>query len=1270
MTEAAYCALECTGIGDGTGTYIESVGKCECSTVGDYDSGCAAASCTTNKYIEYDCDGKTTVYNSDGTVATSAYDPSTISGVYGDFKCTRSDCKCTTSSLTVSGDRFVYDFQESKVAQRILRNLGIPTKRRLEGRDLATTTTITNPITCVTAGNMVEFNVDSTTKSYPVYMKDSLLNTNSKFDYAGFLNLATTIEGGTATVSTYVHTFDTEGTYVFMNSLNNYMQTIIRVVSTTSSCASTTSVSAATLASLYSLNLSTTSETKTVDMTFFIRVIATKIGLLVLLVGFVTYMHSLDKNWTFLPFLRKKKEEEEEMEKRKRAKQQEKKVRLKADELKDIRDDLAAHVEKLKRRIEELERERAQKDSGDRRSQINNKLLIELRNIRKELKKKAKVIRNENGHDFEKDKQNMKIQKTFSKPVDDPSLLARKRFEKDKEDERKYDLPEDLRNQIDEDVENREFQRLDKAQEDNRQQVSNYLDEERKKLEDRLRSEGKLSESEIENILNDYDMHTRDMALILQEDERRQQENFKRQLEARKNRRKKIFNDIDKLKIERAQAKEVEAKELEEHFKKMQEKENYVIGKILVDEEKEMRKDLDGELENKKKNRLKNYVDKMKRTKDKDEFKKVLDEYNDKLKTVEDELQNERKRALMEIERKMAERKKREREKIAQMKPEESSVDIKGIEDKIQVKMDLLKKEADDEAAAMLEEERRKRNISQELAMLRKQNDEQVKHLRDLNQQKYEDFCRELNAKYDEEKLGRLIDLNAGSDGLQAMREELADSVSLLKHSSDPEEKKELTYKINDLRERIKQTKKDGKEDEKIKKNNQLMQERAKMIAEKEKKRKEFRWNQFQEEEKEREKLRALEREDWLRREKEAVDAVVDKYMTAGDMQGLAEVLDQAYGAGSKIYAERLLDLNNKLQEQKTRRMKYNFNNNLDQKIHDIEELNRVMTPQLERLNAKKNLISEDDYKSQLKDLMMKENEKRAEIEALAASREQDSQSKTMIDFVEMQKDLIDGLNGDMKDLREYAFKPHKVKDKHLKNEIKKLNEKYDKELEKMKKEEDEDKKNQIEEIKNRYKKDDNLLEKQLDDYRDNLEKFKQHNKNFMANQLSREKEKLGNELTEDEKALLMAKYERKMANLNKALEKEHDRQMKDHSSQLREKQKEIDNRRREREILLNNLSMYKESRAKQIAYEDNFDKLAALMEEDLELIDQEAYSGPRMQIYDLIKFKRESDEYLDVLRGDVGLLDRVKRIENHVQSIENSYKSKKKTEERAQKEQ
>lgn len=382
LSEEEYCKLECKGQGDGKGTYIQSVNKCQCNTIGDYDSGCAAVSCNNNRIIKYGSDGKATIYQSDGvTKVGSSYDPTTITGVYGEFICKRDDGACTSTRLALSGSQFIYDFKESGVLTRILRNLGVPEPEEPKGRDLAATTTITNPITCVVAGNMVEFSVISSTKSYPVYMSDSLLNTNPSFDYGGFINLARTVNAGTSTVSVYVHTFNTAGTYVFMNSLDNYQQTIIKVVRSDGKCSTVTSVSAATLNSLYQLNLSTSKKTLDIDMTFFVRLIATKIGLLVLLVGFVTYMHSLDKRWTFFPWLRKKQEEDEEEERRKLKAEKEKIVKLKAEELKEIRDELAKHVEALRKRIAELEQQRLKKLQEKRKYDTDNtnKLLETLR---------------------------------------------------------------------------------------------------------------------------------------------------------------------------------------------------------------------------------------------------------------------------------------------------------------------------------------------------------------------------------------------------------------------------------------------------------------------------------------------------------------------------------------------------------------------------------------------------------------------------------------------------------------------------------------------------------------------------------------------------------------------------------------------------------------------------------------------------------------------------------------------------------------------------
>jgi len=47
-----------------------------------------------------------------------------------------------------------------------------------------------NPVLCMQEGDAVFFNVDSKKKQYPIYAKDSILNTNSDFDFGPFETLA------------------------------------------------------------------------------------------------------------------------------------------------------------------------------------------------------------------------------------------------------------------------------------------------------------------------------------------------------------------------------------------------------------------------------------------------------------------------------------------------------------------------------------------------------------------------------------------------------------------------------------------------------------------------------------------------------------------------------------------------------------------------------------------------------------------------------------------------------------------------------------------------------------------------------------------------------------------------------------------------------------------------------------------------------------------------------------------------------------------------
>jgi len=54
----------------------------------------------------------------------------------------------------------------------------------------ASSLALTNPVLCIQKGDIMFFNVIAEDGNYPVYNKDSILNTNPKFDYGPFLNLA------------------------------------------------------------------------------------------------------------------------------------------------------------------------------------------------------------------------------------------------------------------------------------------------------------------------------------------------------------------------------------------------------------------------------------------------------------------------------------------------------------------------------------------------------------------------------------------------------------------------------------------------------------------------------------------------------------------------------------------------------------------------------------------------------------------------------------------------------------------------------------------------------------------------------------------------------------------------------------------------------------------------------------------------------------------------------------------------------------------------
>lgn len=90
---------------------------------------------------------------------------------------------------------------------------------------------------CLEIGETMVFTIDDY-NHYPVYVKDSILNSNTNFDYGPFVDLATKIlakqaNGETGSVM-FAFTFKESGNYVFKDKTNTENYFFVVVASDTS----------------------------------------------------------------------------------------------------------------------------------------------------------------------------------------------------------------------------------------------------------------------------------------------------------------------------------------------------------------------------------------------------------------------------------------------------------------------------------------------------------------------------------------------------------------------------------------------------------------------------------------------------------------------------------------------------------------------------------------------------------------------------------------------------------------------------------------------------------------------------------------------------------------------------------------------------------------------------------------------------------------------------------------------------------------------------
>eukprot|EP00752_Nemacystus_decipiens_P010330 g9202.t1 len=104
-------------------------------------------------------------------------------------------------------------------------------RRKLVGT--GTEPAVESPLSCVSEGDAVLFDISS--GCYPVYEKDSLLNSNTEFDYGEFREIAA-LATSSAAYDTFAFVFEDAGTYVFTSSCNQASIIVVAVMGADVSC--------------------------------------------------------------------------------------------------------------------------------------------------------------------------------------------------------------------------------------------------------------------------------------------------------------------------------------------------------------------------------------------------------------------------------------------------------------------------------------------------------------------------------------------------------------------------------------------------------------------------------------------------------------------------------------------------------------------------------------------------------------------------------------------------------------------------------------------------------------------------------------------------------------------------------------------------------------------------------------------------------------------------------------------------------------------------
>ena len=222
------CSLECAS---GAGERQANSGLCVCSDVQTLDLVCDADCRAQAANLTLRSDGFYNHLTANGV--STLLKIQDLPGYYGS---TSGAGQVFSVNMTTTGPSATYG-TGATVRKIIKPVVPVTTNTTGSGRRLASPedSVITDPVACLHVNDTFLFSI-SDKQHYPIYLKDSLLNTNLHFDYVPFLELQRLVKSELSYISTFAFTFTQEGLYDFADAESEDRHILVAVVSMTQGC--------------------------------------------------------------------------------------------------------------------------------------------------------------------------------------------------------------------------------------------------------------------------------------------------------------------------------------------------------------------------------------------------------------------------------------------------------------------------------------------------------------------------------------------------------------------------------------------------------------------------------------------------------------------------------------------------------------------------------------------------------------------------------------------------------------------------------------------------------------------------------------------------------------------------------------------------------------------------------------------------------------------------------------------------------------------------